>query len=571
MYNSITFDNFAQDELLNELAKVLISDDTEDDADVNYHQEIDIEAACGLPDRKQAPAPFQPTAEQLALVDSFEDPDADTGEPTPLANIYSDRFANDLAGAALSDADVARLVFSVMTHQNFTKTDVATAWAIKLAKEHWDKYQQLTPVTIFEEKSKNDKPEKTHPDQPDYIDCYRQLVSSYQPEHKQWYLDRTAIFAKRSGSQLAISDYIDAQKDPKKDPAENLNEFLAELQKLSQIGTEGDGDCFVDLVELLALSAGYEWLMQDITYRGSLNVIAGDAGAGKTVFLLQLLINYIHGVPVFGDKECTPGVVCWVDHDANGEHFRDNLRVAMGGRNPETVRKLFRYSSTSPEGGVSSVPKVLTTAFLDTVKAKHDPSIIVIDPLRGAFAATEGLPDGWEKDSGTMTLLLDPIRNWAHANGVAVFLIHHNNRQGTISGSAAIQACTDVLWDFDRKKEETIATVRITKRLPNPSVTVWEFLDRRYTMLTAPQQGAALTENIFATKRKLAEALWEKLPAKARDLDELGKRSVVRSVIDELQYCGAIERQSDRKPYQHGDRAKFDGYIVKLQASEAKL
>jgi hypothetical protein len=496
------------------------------------------------------------TPEQQRILDSLIDPD-EPEDPKTLPLPVSEEFKRLIVGALLCDAEFLREASSHLRANLFE--DQGLGFLATAAKLWAGEYGSTPPPRFFIEDQIRIK--KAHPV---ILDQYDALVSAAQPEHVKYCRACLVEFVKTQEVRRAIGKFLDG-----KDKAgEDLDLFLADLGAARSIGSAENA--FMDMADLLASSTGYDWLIEDILYAGSLSVVSGAAGAGKTCFLLQVLMDWLHGAPVFGGKESHPGTVCWLDYDANGEHLRDNLRVALGGRDAVPVRERFMYATC---GGDNSLPQVLTTTYLDGVVRRHRPKIVVIDPLRAAFAATPKMPSGWENDSGTMTTLLAPFRQWAHHNNVAVVFVHHFNRQGTISGSAAIQACSDVLWNFDRPENGTAAALRISKRLPKTHISTWEYIDRRYLMNHGdPTQ--PLAENVYATRFKLAEQIWAALPASQRSLDDIGKqnklRDFARTVVAELSQAGAIARPSDKKPWDKADEAKYQERLVTWQAEAAK-
>lgn len=525
-----------------------------EDENINHHavDTSEIEAMFGVP----VATTTEITPEQAAILDSLEDPDEPedrSTKPMPL----NDGFQRAMVGALLTDAEffaeaIPHLRGSLFVDKGFgVLVDTAKTWA--------SKYPGSVPPRFFVEQHViNEKLEG------DYMGVYDALVAGAKPEHVRVCQDELYKFLRDANAYLAVGKFIDANKKGEGD----IGTFIEDLSFARSIGASADA--FSDMVTVLSESTGYDWIIDDLLYAGSLNVLSGSAGAGKTVWLLNLLVDVIFGCPVFRGKETHPATVCWLDYDANGEHWRDNLRVALGGRDPEPVRQMLQYATC---GGNKGLPQVLTTGYLDGIKKKFSPRIIVIDPLRAAFAGTPKLPAGWENDSGTMTTLLAPFRQWAHENNVAVIFVHHFNRQGTMSGSAAIQACSDVLWNFERPEDSTVARVRIAKRLPQTHSSAWEYVDRRYTMLA--EKPVVCDRNANTVRADFAQQVWDKLPSTMSALEEIGKdakggREMLRSVVAELNKAGAIAKPSDRKPYERVDSSKFNNCMALWQAEAAK-
>lgn len=513
------------------------------------------------------------TPEQQAILDSLIDPD-EPEDPMKTHLPVNDDLQQHIVGSLLIDAEFLSEAAPHLRSGLFA--DHGLGFLMEAAKK-WREYDpqgipprfyiadQIRTKVALPSDAKDEEKAKAKAEETRRLEVYDQLVADTKPEHIAYCRGCLMEFVREQTVRLAMKTYLDNRE--KKVP-DALDKYLAELQAARSIGTSADA--FMDMVQILSESTGFQWLIDDLLYAGSLNVLSGAPGAGKTVWLLRLLTDFIYGSPVFRDKNTHPATVCWLDYDCNGEHFRDNLRVALGGRDAELARDKFQYATL---GVKKSLPQVLTPAYLDGVVKKYQPKIVVVDPLRAAFAATPKLPNGWENDSGTMTTLLAPFRQWAHDNSVAVIFIHHHNKQGGISGSAAIQACSDVLWNFDRPEGGTVATVKISKRLPQSHSSVWEYENRRYTMRA--EKPVVFDKNADLVKAEYAQRIWDKLPASGDQLDEIGKgtnggRATVRSVVAALNEAGAIAKPSERKPYIRLDEAKFNSRIVLWQAEAAK-
>jgi hypothetical protein len=457
------------------------------------------------------------TPEVAAIIATLKDPD-ETPTTFQLKDHTSELFEHDLVGAVLMDIEVAKVAHQHLTSANFSfKGNVALMTA---ARDFYQQYEQVPPRSLLLEKANGHGA---------HLDA---VVRNYTPDYRQWYLDRISAFAKRTGELRALGKYVDERQKPDSDVT--LSDLIDWLKAVDAIRCFSPADCFIDLVELLDSQRGYEWLIDSYLYRGCLCVFAGEPGAGKTVLLLQLLLDLIHGDKVLDGRATTPVSVCWLDYDANGEHLKDNLSVACKGRDPQMVRSHFHYAAISaPIEGKQPLPLVLTTDFLDGIKVHFNPGIIVVDPTRAAFASKPELQkaQGWESDSGIMTSLLSPFRQWAHDHNVALVFIHHFNKTGGIAGSFAIQACSDVIWTLDRPQQATTGTLTARKRLPASQQAVLDYHNRLYAFCGV---------DLAAAQR-------------SRDIAE--KKSVGRRVLDH--FATSNSKASFEQQYGNKDRALF--------------
>jgi hypothetical protein len=329
----------------------------------------------------------------------------------------------------------------------------------------------------------------------------------------------------------------------------------------------------LDLKTHRSIKRSYDWIIDGCYYQGSLNLLGGNPGAGKSVFLTQVLFDVGFGEPVF-DRVVSPRPFIWLDWDGGDLHFDYQREIALKNRSEDAINDLYRYATTTPAlPSQKPLPAYVTPDFLDLMISAYpgQKGTIVIDCLRSAFCAMPGLPDGWENNNGLMYKLVGGLRDWCHKTGWSIFLIHHRSRGGNIAGAYGIEGASDVIWDFDREIEQTQAKLVIRKRIPREQKLLFDYADDCYvyqgtTAEEAISKGADLKKNIaegivaaLEAERCLGSNALEKYLHEERKLKY--KATTFRLVRDELcqEPYKVIRTDGDKKPYSLKEGYK-DGY-----------
>lgn len=120
---------------------------------------------------------------------------------------------------------------------------------------------------------------------------------------------------------------------------------------------------------------------------GSVNIIVGDSGIGKSPLLIQLGLSVAAGVE-FCDIPTLQGPVLYVDCENGKESFQEiarNLIIHMGLGGPPPA---FTVYSPNWDPRPDANPEVLLT--LHDLVAALRPRLIVVDPLRMIWPRAEG-------------------------------------------------------------------------------------------------------------------------------------------------------------------------------------
>jgi AAA domain len=191
-----------------------------------------------------------------------------------------------------------------------------------------------------------------------------------------------------------------------------------------------------DLPNIWDLDMDQEYLVEGILTDGSLNLVSGESGCGKSTVLLALANCVATGTPFLGHK-CEQRKVLFVDGENGLQVYHERFRRLNINENPNM---LFwgLWVRPEPEGPHS---KVIMKFALE-----HRPLII--------FDSFIAFHPGSEQDATETRAYMDFFRQLASA-GATVVLIHHIGKGETSKeyrGSSDIKASVDAAFLLTARK-----------------------------------------------------------------------------------------------------------------------
>jgi DNA repair protein RadA/Sms len=165
---------------------------------------------------------------------------------------------------------------------------------------------------------------------------------------------------------------------------------------------------------------------------GSLVLIGGDPGIGKSTLMLQAL----HGMAAQGRK------VLYV----SGEESVQQLRL-----------RSQRLSATAPQ--LLVVSEIDLDAILDMVK-KHAPDVLVIDSIQTMYSAdlTSAPGSVSQVRESAMRLMLN-----AKKSNVPTLLVGHVTKEGAIAGPKLLEHMVDTVLYFEGDRNHVFRILRTVK------------------------------------------------------------------------------------------------------------
>jgi archaellum biogenesis ATPase FlaH len=290
-----------------------------------------------------------------------------------------------------------------------------------------------------------------------------------------------------------------------------------------------------------------EWLIGDFLPAKTTGILYGDGGAGKSLFVYDLVKAIATGSD-FCDRPTRQGKVLILQSDEPSGVTRERLSTAgFEGVPAETVWI---------ERGWKSGQMRRLRQWLE----KYSPDLVVIDSL----AAIHRSSDSDENDAGYARLFFD-LRDLQEQYGCTILMLHHANKAGGARGTSAIfDNVSEVfhlrkpskedkgLIDLDRvleipKTRVPRTTTKLVFRL-NPDNYSW---DERPNLEERP---ATLSDRLLAFLRLPNQrGVWIEPEELLQYTTIGGNRDTIRKALAGLARAGLVEaadRQGDRgRPY----------------------
>jgi hypothetical protein len=185
--------------------------------------------------------------------------------------------------------------------------------------------------------------------------------------------------------------------------------------------------------ELIAFPPG-EWLIEEMMQVGSLGVLYGQPGVGKSFLALDWALS-ISVKEEWQGKALRSGPVVYVASEGHSG-LRQRVKAWMDHNRVTDMKNAFVMLHPVQLRTLGDVDALL--AQLDGRNLK--PRLIVFDTLAGCFVGGE------ENSAKDMGELLDGVRRLQEATESAVLLIHHTGKNGdTERGSSALRGAADVM------------------------------------------------------------------------------------------------------------------------------
>ena len=197
-----------------------------------------------------------------------------------MAKDYSADIQKLFLEMMLQDGQNFTRVLSIYNPDNFTRSLQETA---RFIKEYSDQYNMLpTPEQVRATTN---------------VDLN---ISTDLSQHNQWFLDEFETFTRKQELERAILKAADLLEKGEYDPVEKLIKDAVQISLQKDMGTDYFSDPKKRLEEYFnngyKISTGWPNL-DKILYggfsRGELNIFAGGSGSGKSLFMMNIAINWI--------------------------------------------------------------------------------------------------------------------------------------------------------------------------------------------------------------------------------------------------------------------------------------
>jgi hypothetical protein len=169
-----------------------------------------------------------------------------------------------------------------------------------------------------------------------------------------------------------------------------------------------------------------KWVWEDYVAAGTLNLLHGDAGLGKSLISLAIAARTTVGIPLL-DRDVTAGNVVMIDAENSLDEIHRRIRSAF-----DRISNVDRFTYYRTTQTILGSHDAMVELFA-TVKHETDADLIILDSQRALW-------DGDEREQAEAGRMLRSLARVAEGSGAAILVIHHDTKAGQYSGSSDISA-----------------------------------------------------------------------------------------------------------------------------------
>jgi DNA repair protein RadA/Sms len=203
---------------------------------------------------------------------------------------------------------------------------------------------------------------------------------------------------------------------------------------------------------------------------GSVVLIGGDPGIGKSTLLLQVALDLAQRIPVLY---------------VSGEESERQIKMR--------ALRLQRANQSQPDGAAFDVPEdlfLVTETNLEVIFehiASVQPALVVVDSVQTTYS-----PD-MESSAGSVSQVREiasRLRELAKTSGISVFLIGHVTKEGTIAGPRVLEHIVDTVLYLEGDRFQSYRLLRSVKNRfgATSEVGVFEMRERGMVEVANPSE-----------------------------------------------------------------------------------
>ncbi len=191
---------------------------------------------------------------------------------------------------------------------------------------------------------------------------------------------------------------------------------------------------------------------------GSVNLVGGDPGIGKSTLLLQMCLNI---------EESFRILYCSAEESVEQIKLRAN-RLKNGNKN------IFLSSNTNIDGLIADAQAL-------------KPNIIIVDSIQTVYAEEISSAPGSVSQVRECTL---KMTRFAKENGITVFIVGHVTKEGMIAGPKVLEHMVDCVLQFEGERYSNFRIIRAVKNRygSTDEIGVFEMTDRGLLEVSNPSQ-----------------------------------------------------------------------------------
>jgi len=181
-------------------------------------------------------------------------------------------------------------------------------------------------------------------------------------------------------------------------------------------------------------------LVKDFLQPGSVNILVGDSGIGKSALVYQLAMAVAAG-KLFLGHATRPGKVILVDYENSvwdAYRILQQQRKHLGlDRSPNTLQ-IWPMNEAAPEASPAQLQEQGLHENVERAIYQFAPDLVIFDSLRSFNPSMEG-------DNAAAVAQIKQLRSITRRHGTAVLLVHHVRKHST-RGDASLEEGALLDW-----------------------------------------------------------------------------------------------------------------------------
>ncbi len=205
--------------------------------------------------------------------------------------------------------------------------------------------------------------------------------------------------------------------------------------------------------DALVPQAARAWVVEQLFGPGSVNIIYGDGGSGKTYAMLDLAVCVAMGKPWLG-LAVAAGAVHYIDEEAGPAGFKPRLRDCLQGHGAPSDMRNITFTSRA----WVNICNAADMQELEGLICETDTQLVFIDTW---IAAADGIEN--ENDAPRVQTVFRRLRSMAASTGAAIVILDHANKGNGYRGSTAKKGAVDCMLEISSKPGLQQIVLRVEK------------------------------------------------------------------------------------------------------------
>ncbi|MDR1100389.1 MAG: helicase RepA family protein [Treponema sp.] len=193
------------------------------------------------------------------------------------------------------------------------------------------------------------------------------------------------------------------------------------------------------------------WIVKKIIERGTLALVFGDSGTGKSLFAISLAASIATGTEFFGYPIKRPGAVLYIAGEGTSGLSRRFYAWEIARGVSLNNAPIFRYTGAA---NLIDRPEELSLAIEAHIEEHGEPRMVILD----TWARTMGGDDSSPQDAATALANLDLIR--ARCPELTIVIVHHNGHaaKDRARGWSGLFAAMDSVYRLEKFDTRIVVT-----------------------------------------------------------------------------------------------------------------